>query len=66
MGKLYRTAQPHAPGGTVNWTTYTYDALNHLTQVSMVRCGGYDCRARAVSYSYDADETMRWAGACGK
>jgi YD repeat-containing protein len=42
MGKLYGTAQPHADGGTVNWTTYTYDVLGRTTRVTLPDGGHTD------------------------
>src|SRR5262249_36913393 len=34
-GKMKRTSQPYAPGGTVYWPTYTYDGLGRtLTMVA--------------------------------
>ncbi len=34
LGKLYRTSQPYAPGGTIYWTTYTYDALGRTVGIA--------------------------------
>jgi YD repeat-containing protein len=33
LGKMKRVSQPYAPGGTVYWTTYTYDGLGRTTSV---------------------------------
>ncbi|MEK7407925.1 MAG: hypothetical protein AAB225_22875, partial [Acidobacteriota bacterium] len=33
LGRLKRASQPYAPGGTIYWTTYTYDALGRVTSV---------------------------------
>jgi len=35
MGKVKRVSQPYAPGGTVYWTTYTYDALGRTTRTDL-------------------------------
>jgi len=35
FGKVWRVSQPYAPGGTVYWTTNTYDCLGRTTQVSL-------------------------------
>jgi len=34
LGKLKRVSQPYGPGGTVYWTTYTYDGLGRTTSVT--------------------------------
>src|ERR1700738_5021026 len=35
LGKISKQSQPYAPGGTVYWTTYTYDGLGRtLTAVA--------------------------------
>lgn len=34
MGKMWRVSRPYAPGGTVYWTSYTYDALGRTLTVS--------------------------------
>ena len=33
MGKVKRVSQPYAPGGTVYWTEYTYDALGRTLTI---------------------------------
>jgi RHS repeat-associated protein len=35
LGKLKRTARPHAPGATPQWTTYTYDGMGRTTAVTL-------------------------------
>jgi YD repeat-containing protein len=35
LGKIKRVSQPYAPGGTVYWTTHTYDGLGRTTSVSL-------------------------------
>ena len=34
VGKVKRVSRPHSPGGTVYWTTYTYDALGRTVSVT--------------------------------
>jgi RHS repeat-associated protein len=34
LGKVKRTSLPYAPGGTVYWTTYTYDCLGRTLSVA--------------------------------
>jgi YD repeat-containing protein len=35
LGKLKRVSRPYAPGATVYWTTYTFDALGRPTQITL-------------------------------
>jgi YD repeat-containing protein len=35
MGKVKRVSQPYPPGGTVKWTTYTYDNLGRTVSVAL-------------------------------
>jgi YD repeat-containing protein len=35
LGKLWRTARPHAPGATPQWTTYTYDGTGRTLTVTL-------------------------------
>ncbi len=37
LGKVKRVSQPYAPGGTVYWTTYTYDCLGRTISVAQPR-----------------------------
>ncbi|MEO8131260.1 MAG: hypothetical protein ABI822_29455, partial [Bryobacteraceae bacterium] len=48
MGKLKRVSQPHLVGGTVYWTTYTYDARGRT--LSVVAADG----ASTTTYVYSA------------
>ena len=34
LGKVKRVSQPYAPGGTVYWTTYSYDCLGRTVSVA--------------------------------
>lgn len=35
MGKVSQGSQPYAPGGTVYWTTYSYDALGRTVKTAL-------------------------------
>jgi hypothetical protein len=35
LGKLKRVSRPYAPGGTVYWTTYAYDALGRTVSITL-------------------------------
>ncbi len=35
LGKMGQQSAPYAPGGTVYWTTYSYDGLGRTTQVQL-------------------------------
>jgi YD repeat-containing protein len=50
IGKLKRVSQPYAPGGTVYWTTYTYDGLGRTLTVTAPD-------GAVTSYSYQANKT---------
>jgi RHS repeat-associated protein len=49
MGKVKRVSRPYAPGGTVYWTTYTYDALGRT--ISVVLPSG----AGTTTYLYEGN-----------
>jgi YD repeat-containing protein len=49
MGNLIRVTEPNPAGGADLVTNYTYDALNHLTQVGMPRQGFTQTR----TFNYD-------------
>jgi RHS repeat-associated protein len=46
IGKMKRVSQPYAPGGTVYWTTYTYDGLGRTVSVNYANNTG------TTAYSY--------------
>lgn len=60
LGKVKRVSQPYAPGGTVYWTTYTYDGLGRVTSVSHPNGTG------TTSYLYEGntvrvtDPALKW------
>jgi YD repeat-containing protein len=74
-GKVKRTALPHAAGESPVWTTYTYDALGHLTGVHMPRPSGTQTRSfhysgaqltstvlpvnGTTTYVYNSDQTLQ-------
>jgi len=51
LGKVKRVSQPYAPGGTIYWTTYTYDGLGRTTSVSLPGGTG------TTSYVYQGNTT---------
>jgi RHS repeat-associated protein len=40
LGKVKRVSQPYAPGGTVYWTTYSYDCLGRTVSVAQPGSSG--------------------------
>jgi RHS repeat-associated protein len=50
-GKRKRVSLPYAPGGTVRWTTYTYDALGRTLSVTLPG-DGLVPSAGATTYEY--------------
>lgn len=51
IGKTKRVSRPYAPGGTVYWTTYMYDALGRTISVSQPGNSG------TTTYSYQGNTT---------
>jgi YD repeat-containing protein len=51
LGKVKRVSQPYAPGGTVYWTTYTYDALGRTVSVALPGGTG------TTTYAYQGNRT---------
>jgi len=49
LGKVKRFSNPYAPGGTVYWTTYGYDALGRTVSVSLPNGTG------TASYLYEGN-----------
>ena len=41
LGRVKRVSQPYAPGGTVYWTVYSYDALGRTTRIDHPGGSGY-------------------------
>ncbi|MCC7340221.1 MAG: hypothetical protein IT170_03965, partial [Bryobacterales bacterium] len=58
-GKRKRVSLPYAPGGTVQWTTYSYDALGRTLSVALPNGSG------VTSYEY-VKNTVKVADAAGK
>jgi len=61
FGKTKRVSNPYAPGGTVYWTTYTYDAIGRTVSVSQPGGSGTsntttatDAAGRWKKYTNDA------------
>jgi len=59
LGKLKRTSMPHAPGGSVIWTTYSYDGIGRT--LSVVAPDG----ASTTVYLYEGN-TTKITDAAGK
>ena len=59
MGKMKKASLPYAPGGTVYWTTYNYDALGRTLSVVLPNSMGQ------TTYSYDLN-TVTVTDAAGK
>ena len=51
LGKMKKVSKPYAPGGTVYWTTYTYDAIGRT--ISLQKPDG----ASSTTYSYSGNQT---------
>ena len=51
LGKLWRVSQPYAPGATVYWTTYTYDASGRTLTVTAPD------GASTTHYAYQGNQT---------
>jgi len=59
LGKLKRSSMPYAPGGTVHWTTYSYDALGRTVSVALPAGSG------TSAYLYEGN-TVRVTDPAGK
>ncbi len=59
LGKVKRVSQPYAPGGTVYWTTYTYDGIGRTVSVAHAGNSG------TTSYVYEGN-TVKTTDAAGK
>ena len=51
LGKTWKVSLPHAPGGTVYWTEYVYDALGNLIKVTEPNPAGGDNLETTYTYS---------------
>ena len=49
---MYRTSQPYAPGGSVYWTTYTYDGLGRTITVTAADSSSN------TTYAYNGSTTV--------
>ncbi len=58
-GKVKRVSLPYAPGGTVKWTTYSYDALGRTLSVALPDGAG------STTYLYEKN-TVKITDAAGK
>ncbi len=59
LGKVKRVSQPYAPGGTVYWTTYTYDGIGRTVSVAHAGNTG------TSGYVYEGN-TVKTTDAAGK
>ncbi len=59
LGKVSAVSQPYAPGGTVYWTTYSYDALGRTVSIAHPNGAG------TTTYSY-AGNTVTVTDPAGK
>jgi RHS repeat-associated protein len=60
IGKLKRTSRPYAPGGTVYWTTNTYDALGRTVTVALPSGAGSTTYSYAGNTVTVTDPAGRW------
>jgi YD repeat-containing protein len=60
FGKVKRVSQPYAPGGTVYWTTYTYDALGRTIQVALPNGAGSTTTAYQGNATTATDAAGKW------
>ncbi len=60
VGKMKRVSQPYAPGGTVYWTTNTYDGLGRTTRVDLPGGTGYSMYEYAGNTVTKTDPAGRW------
>jgi YD repeat-containing protein len=63
LGKVKRVSQPYAPGGTPNWTTYTYDALGRTVSVTHPTVNGQV--SGTTTYLYEGN-TVKVTDPAGK
>lgn len=52
LGKVKRVSQPYAPGGTIYWTTYTYDSLGRTISVTLPDGTG------TTTYQYGGNQVL--------
>ena len=60
LGKVKRVSQPYAPGGTVYWTTYTYDALGRTTRIDLPNGSGFSTYVYAGNMVTVTDPAGKW------
>ena len=57
---MKRVSQPYAPGGTVYWTTYTYDALGRTTRIELPNGSGFSTYVYAGNMVTVTDPAGKW------
>ena len=60
LAKLKRTSRPYAPGGTVYWTTSTYDALGRTIAVSLPNGAGTSTTSYQGNVVTVTDPAGKW------
>jgi hypothetical protein len=65
LGKLKRVSQPHAPGATPIWTTYTYDGSGRTTAVTAPD-GSTSTTEYLTSYGAFSGDLVRTTDPAGK
>jgi RHS repeat-associated protein len=63
LGKTKRVSNPYAPGGTIYWTTYTYDGLGRTVSVSLPNGSGtstYLYEGNAVTVTSPASKWRKY------
>jgi YD repeat-containing protein len=60
LGKVKRVSQPYAPGGTVYWTVYTYDALGRTVSVALPNGSGTNTAVYEGNAVTATDAAGKW------
>ena len=60
LGKVKRVSLPYAPGGTLYWTTYTYDSLGRTLSVALPNSTGVTTYLYQGNLVQATDPSGRW------
>ncbi|MFN7921463.1 MAG: RHS repeat-associated core domain-containing protein [Bryobacteraceae bacterium] len=60
VGKVKQVSQPYAPGGTVYWTVYSYDALGRTVSVALPGGTGTSTYSYSVNTATSTDPAGKW------